>query len=162
MESINVRESRRKLRAQLKNLTWLGETQAALGWAVILVLAAVVGTLYVGQASRIAATGRSVQLMQRDLEDLRRENGVLEREIAEAQALGQLESRARSLGFVRAQPEEIEYIVVEDYPVQPTAAPQPAVTAGPLPEPANTIWQALWFSVVDSLRNMVEGEASGS
>lgn len=162
MESINVRESRRKIRAQLKNLTWLGETQAALGWAVILVLAAIVGTLYVGQASRIAATGRSVQLMQRDLEDLRRENSVLEREIAEAQALEQLEARARSLGFVRARPEEIEYLIVENYPAQPTVGVQPMVTPAPLPEPADTIWQALWFSVVDSLRNMVEGEASGS
>ena len=162
MERVNVQESRRKIRAQLNKVTWLGETQAALGWAVILVLAAVVGTLYLSQASRLATTGRSVQQMQFRLEELRRENSVLERQIAEAQVLDDLEDRASSLGFVRAQPDDMDYIIIEDYPTESMASPAPSSTPQPLPQPAETIWQALWWSLIDGLRTLVEGEASES
>ena len=106
MEQANetIRHSRHKIRAQLRKLSWLGETQAALGWGVILIIGALVGTLYVSQASRIAERGRTTQRLQFDLENIKRENAELEREIAEAQSLELLAERAREQGFVRSLP----------------------------------------------------------
>jgi hypothetical protein len=140
-------------------LTWLGETQAALGWGVVLLLGAIVGTLYVSQASRIAATGRTVQLLQLDLGDVKRENALLERAIAEAQSLSRVESRAQAMGFTRAQPDDIEYIVVDAYPTGPAVTPTPAVPPV-LVAPAETIWEALWWRFGIAIRNLVEGESS--
>ena len=151
--------SRRMLRAQLKKLTWLGETQAALGWGVVLLLGAIVGTLYVSQASRIAATGRTVQLLQLDLGNLKRDNALLERAIAEAQSLERVEARAQAMGFTRAQPDDIEYIVVDAYPSGPAIAPAPAPPLV-LPDPPDTIWEALWLRFGTAIRNLVEGESS--
>ena len=54
----------RQTREQLKRLNALTEAQAALGWGVILLLAALLGTVYVSQASRIATVGRRVQILQ--------------------------------------------------------------------------------------------------
>lgn len=151
--------SRRALQAQLKKLAWLGETQAALGWAVVLLLSAVVGTLYVSQASRIASTGRTVQLLQLELGALKRDNALLERAIAEAQSLERIEARARDMGFTRALPEDIEYIVVESYPSGPAVALTPAPPPI-LADPADTIWEALWWRFGAAIRNLVEGESS--
>ncbi len=155
-----VRQSRRKLRAQWQKIAWLGETQAALGWGVILFLAAVVGALYVSQASRIAATGRAVQLLQRDLENLKRENGALERDIAQAQSLSRLEGEAGRLGFVRPGPNDIEYLIVSDYPAgdwQPPAAATPEPTPA---QPVETLGEALWVGFTQNVRHLIRGEAS--
>ena len=52
----------RQKREQLKRLGWLTEAQAVLGWGVILILVALVGAIYLNQASRIASVGRRVQV----------------------------------------------------------------------------------------------------
>ena len=108
----------RQTREQLKRLNALTEAQAALGWGVILVLAALLGTVYVSQASRIASVGRQVQILQNELTELKRQNNDLERDIAAAQALDRLQAEAVRLGFVEADPDDIEYIIVPDYPVE--------------------------------------------
>ena len=160
--SRTVNRSRRKLQGQLKRLVWLTETQAALGWGVILFLAAIVGTVYVSQAGRIAATGRHVQQLQARIEDLKRENAHLARDIAEAQSLDRLEADARQLGFVRAGAEDIEFVIVPEYPMEPilpTPTPDPVLTNRP-EAPAN-IREALWLMISTRFTRLVTGESSG-
>jgi cell division protein FtsL len=150
----------RQTREQLRRLQTLTEAQAALGWGVILILAALVGTIYVSQASRIATVGRRVQILQNDLENLKRENTTLERKIAEIQSLDRLQQEAIRLGFVPAQPDDIEYIIVPEYPVNASEStsftPPPVATLTPPPE---TIGDALWLYVSSRISDFIHGEA---
>ncbi len=151
----------RQTREQLKRLNALTEAQAALGWGVILVLAALLGTIYVNQASRIASVGRQVQILQNELTELKRQNNDLERDIAAAQALDRLQSEANRLGFVEADPSDIEYIIVPDYPVGLIETDPleilPTVTA--VPPPAATVREALWLYLSGRFSDFIRGEA---
>lgn len=148
----------RQSRNQARGFKWLTEAAAALGWGIILILAALLGALYLRQASQIAAIGRRVQITQNELESLKRSNADLERRIAEAQALERLQAEADRLGFVPAQPDDIEYIIVPDYPIE-TTAPVPTATPAPLPEPPPSMREALWLTAVNAAGNLIRGEA---
>lgn len=155
-----MRPSRRK-REQLKRLTWLNETQVALGWFVILILVALLGAIYLNQASRIASVGRRVQVLQNDLESLKRENAALARQIAEAQTLDKLRQEAIRLGFVPARPADIEYIIIPDYPFasEPaTGIVTPEVTDIEI-APPDTMSEAIWLALKGGVNNLTYGEA---
>ena len=152
--------SRREQRQKARRLGLLTDAQAALGWFIILALCALIGAVYVSQASRIAYTGRQVQIRQDELEQLKRETAALERQIAGSQSLERLESGAKQLGFVRATPENIEYIVVGNVPA--LISYKPAVETGPPPvqAPIETVGEAVWFAVKGSVSDLVRGESS--
>lgn len=150
--------SRREKRQEARRQTVLSDAQVAIGWFVIILLAALVGSIYVIQASRIAADGRRVQFLQAELEELKRENAVLERGIAETQSLDRLEQQALQLGFVRAEPENIEYLLVDGYPAEDKPAgmdPEPL----PAPAPVETIGQALGLLLQRRSDSLVKGES---
>jgi hypothetical protein len=155
--------SLRQKRESAKRLTWLTEAQAALGWGIILILVAVLGTIYLSQASQIAVTGRRVQIRQNELDVLKRENATMEKEIAEAQSLDRLRIRAQELGFLPALPGDIEYLPIPDYPRETAVAPSLALpTTNATPEalaPPETIQEALWAAFRASVSNLVQGEA---
>jgi hypothetical protein len=94
----------------------LTEAQAAAGWGVIVVLGALLGAIYLNQASKIATIGRRVQMEQNELDEVKRANAELERQIAEAQSLERLDAEARRLGFVPSTPADIDYVVIPQYP----------------------------------------------
>ena len=151
----------RQTREQLKRLNALTEAQAALGWGVILVLAALLGTVYVSQASRIASVGRQVQILQNELTELKRQNNDLERDIAAAQALDRLQAEAVRLGFVEADPDDIEYIIVPDYPaeLEETDPLEILPQATAVPPPAETAQEALWLYLRGRFSDFIRGEA---
>jgi cell division protein FtsL len=155
------RKKRPKKAEQVRRLVWLTETQAALGWGVILILVALLGAIYLNQASRIAAIGRRVQNLQIQVDNVKRENAALEREIAEAQALDRLQREAVRLGFRRASAVDIEYVVVPDYPMLvPTLAP--VRTPVPPPSPPEAIERfrdAIWLAVRASVTDLMRGES---
>ena len=144
-----------------KRLSWLTEAQAAVGWGIILVLIAILGTVYLSQASKTAVAGRRVQIRQNDLDDLKRENASLEKSIAEAQSLDDLRAQAQAMGFIQAQPENIEYLVIPDYPAE-TAVP-PILSATPeveeLAPPPDTMEEALILAFQASVSSLIEGSA---
>ena len=143
-----------------KRLSWLTEAQAAVGWGIILVLIAILGTVYLSQASKTAVAGRRVQIRQNDLDDLKRENASLEKSIAEAQSLDDLRAQAQAMGFIQAQPENIEYLVIPDYPAE-TAVP-PILSATPEVEelaPPDTMEEALILAFQASVSSLIEGSA---
>lgn len=154
-------KSSQQTRELARRLGKLTQAQAALGWAVILVVLALTGAIYLRQTSRIAIVGRSAQGLQQELGSLKQENSELEKEIAEQQRLDRLQTKAIELGFVTAQAENIDYLVVPDYPA---SEPQQAI-AGPnlekqRPKPMETMSQALGFALQSSLRDLIEGESS--
>jgi cell division protein FtsL len=150
------KRSGREKRQRARRLGILTDAQVAMGWFVILALAALLGAVYLSQASRIAGTGRQVQLMQNRLDELKRENAALERSIAEAQGLERLQQEAARLGFVRAAPGDMEYVPVAEYPAVSTEGPTPTP---PPPEPAATMKEAIWLEIQRSVSGMVRGQS---
>jgi cell division protein FtsL len=153
----------RRKREQLKRLGWLTEAQAALGWGIILILAALLGAIYLNQASRIASVGRRVQVLQNELESLKRENADLSRQLAESQSLERLQREAIRLGFIPARPDDIEYIIVPDYPVSNGEPASSFIETPPVistPAPPETMSEAAWLAFKASVGNLIYGEAS--
>ena len=153
-----MRSSRQK-REQAKQFKRLTEAQAVLGWGVILLLSTLLGVIYLSQASSIATIGLRVQNFQEDLEFMKRENSALERQIAEAQSLERLQQESLRLGFIQARSDQIEYIVVPDYPVMSEPV-ELSVTPSVSVPPVETIGDVLWLSLRNSISNMIYGEAS--
>jgi hypothetical protein len=151
----------KRKRGSNKHLSWLTEAQAAVGWGIILVLVAILGTVYLSQASRTAVAGRRVQIRQNELDDLKRGNADLEKKIAQAQSLEDLQAKAQTLGFIQAQPENIEYLVIPDFPVE-TAVP-PIISATPesaeVVPPPDTMEEALILAFQASVSSLIEGSA---
>lgn len=153
-EESTRRQSKKEKR---RNRFWLTEAQAALSWGIILALGALLGTIYLYQASRIATVGRHVQDLQNELDDVKRVNSELDREIAERQSLERLQSEAERLGFVRARPEDIEYLIIPDYPTainQTFGKPEPEQ-----PVPVETFTEGLMLGFRASVNDLVRGES---
>ncbi len=152
----------RRTREQARRLRRLSEAQAALGWGVILILIALLGTVYLRQSSHTATIGRRVQILQDDLDRLKLENADIERRIAEAQSLERLQNRALTLGFQPAHPDDVEYLVVPNYPTETAEPmtilnpPQPTPTAVPI----ETMSEAIWLTLSNRVNSLIRGEAS--
>lgn len=141
----------------MKRLGQLTQAQAALGWGIALVLIALLGTIYLRQTSQIATLGREVQLLQINLNDARRENGEIARQIAEAQSLVRLQAEAARMGFVPARADDIDYIIVEGYP-ETAVSPQSIATTTPIEYPTNMTEAVLW-TIQSSVTSLARGEA---
>ena len=148
----NKRTKREKRKSRIR----LTEAQAVLGWGVILALISLLGAIYLIQTSRIATTGRMVQGLQFDLDETKRVNSELERDIAEAQSLERLQAEAAKLGFIKARPGDIEYLIVHNYPETESTETVPETAQ---PEPLDTIGEAIWQIVTGNVDGMVRGES---
>ncbi len=111
---------------------WRTQTQAVAAWSVTLLIIAVIGGLYLAVASRAGTAGRDLQRYEAEKAELIQANDELRAKLAELRSITRLANRARELGFVPAQPDEVEYVAVNNYPVTVQAAPAPA------PAPAAT------------------------
>jgi cell division protein FtsB len=157
------RPSARQARERLRQLGALIEAQAALGWGLILLLMALLGVIYLNQTSRIATVGHRVQVLQRDLNRLKLENSDLERQIAAAQTLPHLQREAARLGYSQAEPDEIEYIIVPNYPAGGEVSEvgiggSGGETAVLAPPPA-TLSEALQLALMERINRLMQGEA---
>jgi hypothetical protein len=116
---------------RLENLWTHGVKQP--GWPVgpvairlglILALIALLAGLYLAQASEIATTGRRVQALREQRDELQRENAELLDQIATEGSISRLQDRAARLRFVPAT--QVEYLRVTAVPsdVAPTMRTQ--------------------------------------
>lgn len=108
----------------LPKAPWRTQTQATSIVALTVVVALVIGALYLAQATSTATTGRDLQTLELRRQELEQQNAQLEAEIAAHRSVPRLTQRALELGFRPAAAEEIEYMPVEGLP--PVAAPQTA------------------------------------
>lgn len=155
--------SPRRTRELARQLGKLTEAQAALGWGMILVLAALLGAIYLNQTSKIAATGRHAQELRFQLSELRTQNAELERQIAAGQTLERLQQEAQTLGFSQATAAQVEYLVIPNYPAagDPQGEPlQPVPAPEALPRPPETMHEALWLALKASFNDFIRGEYS--
>jgi hypothetical protein len=155
----------RQTRELTRRLGKLTEAQAALGWAVVLVLLALAGAIYLLQSSRIAAAGRQAQQLRFELNELEQANTDLEREIAAAQTLDRLRSEAEAMGFVPATAADVDYLVIRNYPSEEERSPSgqlPADVAPLEPEPApiETMAGALQTVLSRKIDELMRGESN--
>lgn len=148
----------RQTRELARRLGLLTRAQAAAGWAVIIILSALLGVIYLNQASKIATIGRRVQREQANLDELKRQNADLERLIAEAQALDRLDAEAVRLGFIPSTPGDIDYIAIPNYPSEPATENPKEEIPVVLPEPPETVWEAISLAVKDLGIDLTRGE----
>jgi hypothetical protein len=111
---------------------WRTQTQAVAAWSVTLLVIAVIGGLYLAVASRAGTAGRDLQRYEVEKAELARSNDELRAKLAELRSVTRLANRARELGFAPAQPDQVEYVAVSNYPVAAQAVPAAVPTLGPI------------------------------
>ncbi len=110
-------------------------------WLLLVAVLLLVGVVYLGQASQAALTGRRIQDKQAQLDRVNREIVQLRTDIAALSAPDRIEARARALGLHPPRPDQIKYLVVTNYPVEPPVlATAPSLTSNPS---ANSWWDEL-------------------
>jgi hypothetical protein len=104
----------------LRTAPWRRQSQLAAVIALALIVAIIIGALYLAQATSIATTGRQNETLRSYRDQLVRENEQIRADIAEMRSVPRLLGRSQELGFVYANTETIEYLIVEGYmPEQP-------------------------------------------
>lgn len=130
MQSVYTRTAAQFLRA-FKQAPWRTQTQAMAAWSIVLLIIAVMGGLYLAVAARAATAGRDLQSAEALKAELTLQNNELRATLAQLRSATRLYNRARELNFMPAQPEQIEYLAVPNYP-----QPAPVVEVAPAAEPA--------------------------
>jgi hypothetical protein len=115
----------------IKTGRWKLESRATLGILSILVAFSLLGWIYLTQASHTAITSRRMQELEVDKVRLQQENMQLMAEIAELESVTQLAARAKALGFVHMQTEDVEFLVIADPQTPGESGTRQAVAASP-------------------------------
>ena len=141
-------------------LSWRRQRQAVTLAGLGLLLALAVGALvYLSQAAQDATTGRQLETLLAERNDLEQRNESLRSEIASLRSVPRLQERAGELGFRLARPEDIDYVIVEQYdPRQMAVAPETwpgSATPGPVYDETLAGWLQ---QQLDAFNRSLEGE----
>ncbi|HRE49496.1 MAG TPA: hypothetical protein PLD47_17355 [Aggregatilineales bacterium] len=104
------------------------QAAAVIGLAVV--VAIIIGALYLAQATVTATTGSNLIQLQRTRDFLQRANSDSEAQIALKSSISTLRGRALELGFRPAEPADLVYLIVEGYTPN-RATPTPMITPTP-------------------------------
>jgi hypothetical protein len=113
----------RWLKTAFRQAPWRTQTQATSLVLAVVVLFVVIGALYLAQASRTAAAGRSLLEMEAERQLLEQQNAQLRAEIAALRSVQRLTAEAEALGYHTADSTEVEYLLVRDVPLPAAPAP---------------------------------------
>ena len=106
---------------------WRPQTQSAAIVAMVLVVALIIGALYLAQATTTVSTGQQLLQLESTRDYLQRTNEDIDAQIANKRNISTLRGRAQALGFVPVDPDRLQYIVVPGYsPDRATATPEVA------------------------------------
>jgi hypothetical protein len=119
------------LKQAVRPMPWRTQTQTAAIVALVLIVAIIIGALYLAQATVTATTGRELEELSGTRDYLQRANEDLIAEIANKRSITNLRGRAQDLGFKPITADEIEYLVVNGYSPN-RATPTPEATAEPI------------------------------
>lgn len=116
---------------------WRQQTQLLAALSIGLMVVLVVGGLYLAVASRAGNAGRDLQDAEDRKAELLRENDRLRAQLADLRSMDRLAGRALALGFIPAQPENVHYIAVPDFPYPELAQPAAPVATAQVTTPAS-------------------------
>lgn len=128
-----------------------------------MVVAIIIGALYLAQATITATTGSELIALARTRDFLQRAISDTESKIALKRNINALRGRALELGFRDAGPGEIDYLVVEGYvPVRATPTPQATPVPTLVYDETFTGWvQQQWNALVAQFEQwMQRGQAT--
>ncbi len=121
------------LQHALRRTGWRPQRQVIALATLGMVLALLLGALYLSQVAAEANMGRALSVLIAQRNKLERTNEQLRAEIAGLRSVPRLLARAQELGFFSATAANIEYLVIEGYNPNrenaDTVAPLPADTA---------------------------------
>jgi hypothetical protein len=92
-----------------KQLQWIALA------ALLVVMMAIVASIYLTVSSRAILVGRGILSMQDEIERLDRENEDLQTQLARILTARTMEARAHAMGFKPVSPDEIVYLRIPDY-----------------------------------------------
>lgn len=135
-----------------KQLQWIGLFMLAM------ILIAMVAGVYLSVSAQASTSGREIQIMYADMEEIRRQIEDMESQIAFITSNAEMEKRAQELGFTPVSSEDVFYIMVPGYskPNQVEIAGVPGAHLPMIPVVAPEYTQSL----VDWLRERVFDPAS--
>ncbi|MGQ0605113.1 MAG: hypothetical protein ACT4QE_25830 [Anaerolineales bacterium] len=114
-----------------KQAPWRTQTQILAALSIGLLILLVVGGLYLAVASRAGNAGRDLQNLETRKAELLRENDRMRAQLADLRSMNRMAARALELGFAPANPQQLLYVQVPDYPhpVTPNVTPATAVAS---------------------------------
>jgi cell division protein FtsB len=136
----------------------VSENQAQVVAVVVLltVVVLIIGGLYLAQATTNITTVRDIEQLKQERGRLQRGNEQLKAQIAELQSIDNLMTRAATLGFQPAGPEDMQYLIVDGYEYRkPTVVPT-QVRMTPTPQTYDEDFAGWLKEQFDSLRNQFE------
>lgn len=153
--------SRQAIEMQRGMVQWLRSAQAAIGWAVILVIVGTGIGVYIQRISYTAITGRHAEQMYVELKQLEFENSLRREEIANEQELYRMLARSNDAAgesrFIAPSAAESIYL-----PIELPGEPAPVVTPTPLPPaPPATIGEVLWLLFMEKVNSFGMGVSDG-
>ena len=132
----------------LRRTPWRNQRQAFALATLGFFVAIIIGALYLSQAAAVATTGRLLETMISERNQLEQTNEEIRAEIAGLRSVPRLQQRARELGFDLADRQDIEYLVIEGYDPNRDRAPvqlQVQADAAPAYDESFTGWlQQQW------------------
>ncbi len=147
-------------RRQLRTPLYKGNQRERQQFVAVLVLfvvvALIIGALYLVQSTTNVSTVRQIQQLREDRDRLQRENEAIKAENAELYSIPNLIQRAESLGFVTAGPESIQYLVVEGYEFDKPGPTLTPVQLSPTPLVYDDNFAGWLRRQLDSLQNLFE------
>jgi hypothetical protein len=127
----------------------------ALG-TLLLVLALIVGALYLSSVAAEATTGRVLSDLIAQRDELERTNEQLRAEIASYRTVARLIQRARELGFSLAPASSIEWLAIAGYNPNVGEAPAPVLQETEVPPVYDETFGGWLQQQWDSLRSQFE------
>jgi hypothetical protein len=98
-----------------QRLPWRMPPRTALGIILIIAVFALVGWLYLSQASALTTTSYQIEERKALLEKIKQQNVELELQIAQMEALPRIEARAKEAGF--NIPTEVRFLYLKTPPL---------------------------------------------
>lgn len=124
---------------------WRKQLQIIGIFSALLIFAALTVGVYLNLTARAATLGRQILLLQDQIEETKQINADLETKIAYELSARRMVVRARELGFVPINKEDITYLVVPGY------IPRQLASLAPPPEPVVVVPAALPPNYTESL-----------
>lgn len=126
-----------------------------------LIVAIIIGGLYLSQSANASAMGRQLEELITERNNLEQVNEQLRADIASLRGVGRLLTRASELGFVSAAQDQILYVVSDSYnprradeiELSDSAIEAAPVTAAPIYDESFIGWVQQQF---DALRQQLE------
>jgi hypothetical protein len=105
----------RKITQAYSQTPWRKQMQTVGMFLVILVLGSIIAMIYVNVSAEAAATGRRIQDMQDEIEDLERSIENKQSQLAYITSAIEMEKRAEDMGFKPVEPGQSMFIVIDGY-----------------------------------------------